>query len=364
MKFSGLRKSAQAYSVGDITRIENKQRISLSSHAYSTLLHDLDVFQPTGQQSGEISSELINHIFSCFCNEAESSVAEAMQKKRLRLLELLSSMQDPHAREKSIALILKEYNAELEQKRKNRCREKDHSLTFRISKDNLDYLLSDEGQKESPAYRDNIGAYFKALLEEYCEHPYVERERIYYRNPVDEIELAIQNRKLLRVVTRKQYISYVKPLELGQDTGRLYNYLVGLIASHQEGPWQIGSIRLSSISNCARQAHSGFISAEKEKEIRKAVKETGIQYLSGSDTFQKIVVEFTPVGEKMYGTILHLRPQYTNRDGRIYEFHCSFRQADNYFFKFGHHARILEPIQLAELFQRKYRNAAIKYESI
>ena len=98
---------------------------------------------------------------------------------------------------------------------------------------------------------------------------------------------------------------------------------------------------------------------EKEREIRNAIREVGIQYLA--DTYNKIVVEFTPHGENMYRSMLHLRPQYTKKSGNIYEFCCSERQADNYFFKFGHNARILEPERLADAFRRKYENAAKKY---
>ena len=356
MYFSSIKISSEN---SQQTRIENKQRISLSSHAYSILLHDMDIFRLEAKKPGEISSELINHIFANFHSQAESSIAAALQERRSSLLDQLSAMGDLTAREKAVDLLLKAYTVELEQRSKGRCSQKDHSLTFRVSKKNMDYLLSDEGQREGRYYCDNVGAYFKALLEEYSEYPYVERERIYCKQHVDEIGLAILNRKMLRIVTRNQHVSYVKPLELGQDPERLYNYLVGMMATSQDGDWQIKVIRLSSITSCERREQSAFISSEKEREIRNAIREVGIQYLA--DTYNKIVVEFTPHGENMYRSMLHLRPQYTKKSGNIYEFCCSERQADNYFFKFGHNARILEPERLADAFRRKYENAAKKY---
>ena len=48
----------------------------------------------------------------------------------------------------------------------------------------------------------------------------------------------------------------------------------------------------------------------------------------------------------------------------IYEFDCTLRQAENYFFKFGHDAMVLEPENLADKFLRKYRNAVKRYETI
>lgn len=306
---------------------------------------------------------LINRIFENFREQAESSIASALQSRRIRLSEQLSDLPDPYAREAAIRLLLHDYAAELKEKSKKRCAMDGDTLLMRIFKENLIFLLTDEGQEEGAAYDDKIGHYIKALLEEYCELPYVERERIYFRKQKDEIDMAIQNKKMLRIVTRKQYLSYMKPLELRQDPGRMYHYLVGLTSTSKEGPWQISSVRLSSITNCKKQAYTGSITPKQKNEIRKVISETGIQYLSGSDTRQRIRVEFTPHGENMYRQILHLRPQHTGHDGLIYEFLCSLKQAEDYFFRFGHNARILEPIYLAEKFQRKYHNAAKKYDS-
>lgn len=362
MKFSSLKESLMAHEIGDIERIENKQRINLSSHAYNILIHDTDIFEPKSAKQGEICSALINQIFENFRSHAESSVAVACQDHRSRLMDTLSAIEDLVSKQQAIDLLLKVYQADLEEKCQKRCVRKEHALMFRISKRNLDYLLSDEGQRESMHHHDNIGVYFKALLEEYCELPYVERERIYYKQFVDEIGLAILHSNMLKIVTRKKNTSYMKPLELGQDPEQLYNYLVGLMATSTDGPWNIASIRLSSITSCERRAKSAFISTETEKEVRSAIKKVGIQYLVDTDPDQKIVVEFTPEGEKMYRSILHLRPQYINKSGSVYEFSCSERQADNYFFKFGHNVRVLEPERLAAKFQRKYENAAKKYK--
>lgn len=64
----------------------------------------------------------------------------------------------------------------------------------------------------------------------------------------------------------------------------------------------------------------------------------------------------------MYGKMLHLRPGYAHKEGKDYVFFCTAWQAQNYFFKFGHNAKIIEPQYLAELFQRKYQSAAKQYE--
>ena len=74
------------------------------------------------------------------------------------------------------------------------------------------------------------------------------------------------------------------------------------------------------------------------------------------------LVRLTPSGERKYQQILHLRPQYARKEGAVYTFTCTQRQVENYFFKFGHDARILAPQELADKFKRMYESAAEQYE--
>lgn len=74
------------------------------------------------------------------------------------------------------------------------------------------------------------------------------------------------------------------------------------------------------------------------------------------------MVKFTEKGQKMYHRMLHLRPMFSAiREDRIYEFMITRRQAENYFFKFGHQVKILEPQELADKFSRRYESAARQY---
>ena len=366
MKFSDLKKRELAFEYGERDRIENKQRISLSSHAYDILHRDIDVFQakpPKNAGQNTIFSDFVNDVFEKFRADAESSVMCAVRRKKIVLSDLLSSMADQEARDQAISLMLDSYASELKERLTCRCREKDHSISFRIGKENLEYLLSDEGRQEAEVCRDDVGLYMKAVLEEYCELPYVKREAVYFREYVDMIEQAVRDKRMLKVRTRTQWVLYVKPFGLRMDPERMYHYLVGMTALAPEGPWQIGSIRLSNISVCRRLAYPAPITRESERKIAKAIKDTGVQFLLGYDTAQKIVVEFTPQGEQLYRSMLHLRPQCVKKAAPlIYEFHCSIRQASNYFFKFAEDARIVEPGELAAQFHDMYRNAAKKYE--
>lgn len=63
----------------------------------------------------------------------------------------------------------------------------------------LEALASDELRKDAAFYGDKVGSYLKALLEEYCALPYAERERIYYKQQLQSIELAITRQEKLKL---------------------------------------------------------------------------------------------------------------------------------------------------------------------
>ena len=115
------------------------------------------------------------------------------------------------------------------------------------------------------------------------------------------------------------------------------------------GPWGMGCVRLSSIKKLSSLKCSGFISADDRRKIAETIQKNGVQYLPEQGAGQTILVRLTPSGERKYQQILHLRPQYA-------------RKEENYFFKFGHDARILAPQELADKFKRMYESAAEQYK--
>lgn len=374
MDFSALKQSNESFLAGAQTRIENKQRLNLSEHAIAILIRDLEVFQSNASDLSlkeTISSSAINRIISHFRSEARSAIAQAVQNERIRLQSVLQKVSSEQAHNLILEALLHDFKYQLIREMELRCQKKGCEIYFRVNKENIEYLISEEGQAEGPVYNDKVGLFFKAILEEYCEQPYVERERIYFKDHMDEIQLAIDYHKLLKVtlITKnkrtgspKNNIMYVKPFCVTQDSERLYNYLVGMISSMREGPWQIGSIRLTSILKCDHQMHPMTITLSTRTEIEEEIKRKGVQFLSDNQAAQRIVVKFTPKGERMYRSMLHLRPQYLKKtDDGIYEFNCSIHQAKNYFFKFGEDALILEPRYLASSFADKYQRAAKRY---
>lgn len=374
MTFQNLRFDYQRWLDDPSLRVENKQRLNLSDQAYSVLLNDSDVFRAADSEKREssgLSSHIINHIFSSFRETAHSSIALACQTRKIDLEKALAPVQPDAAREYAVQLLLDEYQTHLVDELQHRAK-KGKAFSFRINKENLDYLASEEGQRESIFYNGRVGDYIKAILEEYTEYPRVERERIYFKGILDEIQLAISHRTILKLTmhsvstTRSGTVNnilFVKPLGVQQDLERLYHYLVGLNAACKDGPWIPGAIRLTSIKNAHYLKQPAAVSKEEKKSVENEIRQNGVQYLSDSHSVGMVKVRFTPEGERQYYRILHQRPQFTaNPEPLVYEFSCTRFQAEVYFFRYGHNVKILEPKDLADKFMRRYQSAAKQYQ--
>lgn len=372
MYFTTLRYTYDSNAEKQLERIENKQRITLSDHAVSTLLMDLDVFNNSDREyltAKDIPSADVNRIFRAFCSDAESSVHRRLSDEATKLKERLRGICPPELLQKMVSTLLEKRRDGLVESVQNRISKKGIEYYFRINQKNQNYLASDQAQEEAEIYEDNIGHYFKAVLEEYCSLPYTLREQYYFQDLIHSIHAAKAERRLLKIKlhslnrrTQKHNILYMKPYDVRQDSGGMYNYLVAMMSDSPGGPWAIGSIRLTSIMELDDQGKDVVITQNKQEAIEEAIRTKGAQFLSDDNGQERIVVQFTPRGEKMYKSMLHLRPQYRKKKSdRIYEFECPAYQARNYFFKFGKDVTILEPASLVSQFKWEYQKALDNY---
>ena len=355
------------------TAPENKQRINLSKHAFDTLSHDASVFLPD-DFTGTLPSGFINQIFLSCAESAESSIVSTLRSRREEYIRILSPMAPDLRLDRVLDLLLESEKQRLQERANQRLAEKGHSFSFRISKENLDQLRTPALQAEAACYQDNVGSYIKAVLEEYCTQPYVYRELIYYASDVQCIRTAIALKKRLKLCLRNSRLAtdgrtiYMKPYGLLQDSGKKYNYIVGMLSdSHDSDTFVYASVRLSSVVRSSMMQKSGHLNAEERREILRRIHDAGVPYLSSGNHTQIIKVRLTKEGIRMYNSMLHLRPMYISKNedhgAWIYEFDCLPWQAEIYFFKFGPDALIQEPAELSEKFFHKYQRAVQLYRS-
>lgn len=353
---------------------ENKQRINLSKHAYDTLSHDASVFFPD-DFTGVLPSGFINQIIRCFADSAEASIAALLRSRREDYACILAPMAPEPQRGQALELLLEAEKQRLLECRDQRLKEKGHSFSFRINRENLDQFRTAAVQDEAVYYQDNVGAYLKAVLEEYCTLPYVRRELIYYDAEVQCIRTAIALKKRLKLYLRHSHLVtgggtvYMKPYGLLQDSGKKYNYIVGMLSdSSDSDAFMYASIRLSSVVRCSTMQKSGILSTGERREILRRIRSSGVPYLSSGIHTQIIKVRLTNNGVQMYNSMLHLRPMYSSKyrhnGAWIYEFDCLLWEAEIYFFKFGSDALILEPAELSKKFLKKYQAAAEQYQNL
>ena len=387
MKFTELRKEAEAHDYACLMaknlrlpkpqfEVKTRQRINLSDHACSILLQDMDAFYHQlniEPGSGVIDSAVINHIIGNFQGDADASVFLSCKKKREQLDVLLSGL-EKSLRQQAIAPLIEEHRKTIEEQIHRDLSRKGTSFAIRINKENLLNLGREtfpdwnENLKKPAAglYRDRVGSYLKALIEEYARKSYIEREAIFCKQNLQTIQEAIQDGRMLQTTTRNKHLLYVKPHSIQGDSEQQYHYLSGYLFDNKEGTWNPGSVRLSLITDCTTLPQPGSLSAEEAADLQAAIQKKGIQFLSNapdSERPQKIVVRFTREGRKMYHQMLHLRPMYDGvPNGLEYTFMTTLRQAEYYFFKFGHNVKILEPEVLADKFRRRYESAAKHYK--
>lgn len=372
MQFKDVKKEYKQQLEDPSNRFENKQRICLSRRAYGVLLQDAERF--TGTK--ELGSGFVNRLLLNLYGIARASVGRIQNEKKQRLEKALEQIGGGEAVAEALIRALQEIDQQEEidsldlsanEKTVDRIAVKEPKKSFqiRVNKENLDYLASEEGQMESEYYKGNVRRYMNALLEEYATYPYHQRERIYWRELLDQFEQAMKDRCQMKIQIKNKeenYTLYIKPYGHCLDSEHLYNYLVVKSRRINEKEWRIASLRLSRIAKFSFLRESGGLTKEECAEIRNAIENKGVPYLFDVNREEKVTVYLTETGKSLYDTILHLRPERrVGLDNNTFEFSCTQQQAKVYFFQFGEEARILAPSNLAENFAERYRHAAEQY---
>ncbi|MDM8202306.1 WYL domain-containing protein [Allofournierella massiliensis] len=344
-------------------RVENKQRINVSRHAFLVLKQDAERFTGTS----ELTSGFLNRLLLNLYNVSNASIGRILDEKKQYLEEILAPLpESTSAKEHLIQVLLDKSKEEAVHQLKQLVVEKSNTIVFRVDKLNLEYLTSAEGQMEAAYYNNRIGQYFKALLEEYASYPYYQRESIYWNELLQKFEQAIQThcQMKIRMNNKKQGLTlYVKPYCCRLDSEHLYNYLVVKSRTSPKEDWRIASLRFSSIADCSILKQSAILTQQERVEIKQKIEQFGVQYLYAVNNDEKVTVYLTEAGKTLYQQILHLRPeQYEKVDQNTYTFFCTHFQAETYFFQFGENAKILSPDSLAQKFAQRYARAAEQYK--
>lgn len=363
-------------------RSEQRQHLNLSNYAYETLLSDIDAFSESGGISG-----MINRIITNYMDDSEASISASAERKRLEIIDTLTTVKEKDsirstdktvtitpAESRTVDMLVSAYKEQLIERFIYNPAPKEKTLKIRLQNDIYDILgpsipLADE------EYR-SAGNYIKALIEDYASQSFFRREEIYFRELYERIRSAVGNgeRSLMTVRIRSangELVDYrIKIYDISTESDAPYHYLITLSkpAAESRSIYKPAVFRLSRIVKLydTPSYGSGKITAKEKKELLDAIKLKSIPYLL--DDVDDYAIELTPGGVKKYKSILHLRPAAdpsmtkTLRSGsQVMHFKATYRQIENYFFKFGKDARIISPKRAADSFSNAYLSAYEKY---
>ena len=355
---------------------DKKQHLNLSEPAW--LIVDQDIKNFYLNEKEETKSGFFNRILKNFYETSKASINIRCENKREELKKVFNAKTfasfDGEMKETFIEKYLEVYKKELKDKALSY--PKGHGEKFRINVENVQ-LLKDEINEEE-YYDDTIGLYLKAHYEEYCEKQNYEREQVFFKDIMDEISMAINESKKLKLAIKEKYNPKTKsfytrrylvsPYKIVQDDTKSYNYLIGLAEEIKEDGTtkekKVSSFRISRIDKIKKMSSmGGFISKENKDKIEDELIHKKAQFMVGD--IIDVKVRFTRKGIESFKRQLYLRPQFYEKsktEDCVYTFKCTEVQAINYFFKFARDVEVLEPQVLREKFIKRYSEALDNYK--
>lgn len=251
---------------------------------------------------------------------------------------------------------------------------KDKTLKIRLNNKSHNELYPENTEWYGTKYGISQGEYIKILVEDYSRKTYYERECIFYKNRIEEINRNLasldSDKRILSVSLKDGRKFNCKLYKLSEEHETHYHYLVGLFAKEKTSDYIIASFRLSRVSEIkmhSRSFGSGKITQSEKKRIENRIKENSIPYLVGEPIEYEI--KLSPLGMIIYDYNYSRRPVYEsikdNHDGTYtMRFKATERQIKNYFFAFGKEALILSPDNMKEWMIQKYTDATKYYSTL
>ena len=353
---------------------EWKQHLNLSDSAWLIIEEDVRNFSNGAKYN---LAGFLNRVFVNFYQEAEATISQRFLNKSEELAAMFSSPEfksmDKKTTELYITKILDVYEKSLIAKAGSY--EKGDGKKFRINKENVEILRE---SSENIYYNNSIGAYLKAIFEEYAMKPMYEREQIYFKDVMDILQSAISQKKsvkmsILKKINPNSHESYTRkfylaPYKIIQDKTRMFNYVIGYSEElkgegNETWPKRAVCYRISRIDHLLIMAsRSGFISKADQEAIDKMITEKDPQFLAGA--IIELKAKFTDKGLESFNRQLYMRPtdfEKVEGEENTYIFRCTEVQAINYFFKLARDVEILAPERTRDKFIQRYRDAYMQY---
>ena len=203
--------------------------LSLSQEAYSIIRFDMEIFQTESKLDG-----FINRIIKNFKETSNASISLAKERERDKYVSWIKSVSGVNtiSAEESACLdrLIEGYAEDL--KTKMNSFKNGVPLKPRIKNKNYDILRLGQSDFQEEEFYPREGKYIKALLEEYSQLPFLMRERIYFKDIIDDINASISLGSVLKFeyTNRRQQkkTTTVRPYKIASSSLLPFNYLLAL----------------------------------------------------------------------------------------------------------------------------------------
>lgn len=340
-----------------------RKHVSLSKKAFSVIESDMLEFDDSANISG-----FINQILQNYAEDSSAAISKRLFEYRTALIGTLGSDCG-----EVIEKLVNKKEEELISQALSYPKDIEYKLFMRVATNKL--LFEDNGLFfQNMDYYTTQAGYLKAIIEDYADKSFIQREAIYYKDTIDSLTNYIEvdsDHPLLNIRYKtnrgEEHEFIIKPYKLIEDYEHGYNFLIALSSAKNQDyrPAVFRVSRILSVKPCKKYLGSGRIRKAEAKALEEELQEKGTSFLVGESKAIKLFL--SPAGWEMYLNQHHLRPKYEKcedapKNYKRLLFHCTERQIKYYFFKFGKEVKILQPAELAEEFANDYSKAAGVYK--
>lgn len=311
---------------------------------------------------------------------------------------------------KEVDKNLKKYNINIEAKniiefmydlRKNEGNKEKNEikLNFRLNKDTFEkfqsYLIDFEEEKI------NISKFFREIFEWYCTKKQYEREKILYKDKIENIENQLSEKNsekrtlIVEIKTLGNNPVEMVPLGIVTSKNENYSYLLGYSEIKNNSseeitekfaifPTRISNIKKLTLGKKYEIKEDAVIKEESLYLVKKSIQRKANEMIKNKIVSYgysgEIKLALTKRGKELLEIILHNRPfrldkakieeggakvekiETSNEEKYIYTFNSTYFAVKTYFLSFGKECTILEPQKLKEEFKEEYIKALKNYE--
>jgi hypothetical protein len=327
-----------------------RQMITISEEAYATINFDMDRIKFPKRNNKPNFSGFLNQVLENYNYTLETNPIE----------EIIKTID---ARKNSIdGLTYKVLMSKIKTlKEKYKIRENNtlkKSTNILLNKSNYNSLYA----KLSSLLEDvKWGTYLSDIFESYAKLKIPTRESIIFKQHFDILNKSIKEGKQLKIQLNNDQSYIVEPYRMNADDNN--GYIIRALAINNQlnqAPYYYYSFNLTSIkflgftgNDFTTQRHVFDHLDSKKQESKNQI----------------FTVHLTEEGIKQFSNQITNRPQMKKQSqedikNNIYRFESTFEKIFLYFVKFGSNAKIIEPKETRDMFQRFYKLAYENYNKV